>query len=214
MIQLVYCILAILILSILTMTSQQGIAGSLEGQTLVEVETQATGVATEILEAIDQTFFDRYTWLRRSTKPYCGRVYNAIADSLAAPGSFVPCADLATCTYIEGFDGLATVAAPISVERAGLTFNVDQIAVRYVDQDHAPLTDPTDRSYAKEVTVRVESPNLYFGTDPTNTFRITFSRVFEYGCATDFNAVPYVTSDADDFCPVDETPAQVPCARW
>lgn len=215
MTQLVYCILAILILSVLTMTAQQGIAANLQTQTLTELETQLTGVGTEVLEHIGQTYYDEYTYTYRATRegPYfCGRVRQDQPQTLADPGAFTACTGGATtsetfrnCPYIEGFDGLATATDTLQRTRSGFDYAVSDISVQYVDP--ATFAPAATETFAKEVSVTVENPYLYVGADPTNTFKLEVSRVFTYGCVADYNKIPALR--AGQSCPT-----TFPCARW
>lgn len=211
MIQLVYCILAILILSILTMTSQRGIAATLQGQTLVELESQLTGVGTEVLERVGQSYFDHYAYTHRASAGfprYCGRIRQDRLSDLAAPGSFVQATGAtaadryAAAPYIEAFHGIATTAAPLTLRRSGIDYLVTSITVDYVNP--ATLAPSSTQTLAKRVTVRVENPNLYVGENASNTFALNVSRVFTYGCVADFNQIPAGTT----------CPTVYPCARW
>lgn len=206
--QLIYIVLAMLLVMLLMMNTQRGVNRTARDQTLNEVQTQLTGVATEVLERIGRTHFDRYAASRydaanpETHKPYCGRIAEGQETAaLTAPADFgttgVVCGSFAACPYIEGFHGLDT-----TVTRGDFVFHIDSIRVEYVDPDHFASASAS-QTFAKRVSVTVENPFLYLGDDPANTFALTMSRVFTYGCVTDPNAVPYLRpAPQDPGCPV------------
>lgn len=202
MAQLIYSILALILVMVISMNTQRSVMGTAEEQALNEVATQMTGVGTEVLERVGRTHFDWYNWQygvgtstlgtsaaaseTRRTR-FCGRLDENEADSLATPGSFTPCGSYGNCNFIEGFHGLAD----FTLTRGTFEFNIDTLHVEYVNPDD--FTDATwanAKSYAKRVTVTVEYPGIYFNEDPTNTLKLDLDRVFIYGCVTDASYIP------------------------
>ena len=193
--QMIYSILALVLLMILSFNMQRGIKSTAQGQSINEVLTQLPGVGTEALEQIGRSYFDRHAFDQRNTKPYCGRVADDETFNLSAPAgaNFGACADFATCSYIEGFHGLDT-----TITRGEFDFAVHVDTVQYVDPADFSVT-PGTVTFAKRVQVTVENPYLYLGDDPTNTFSLTMDRVFTYACVTDPNKIPYVRES--ETCP-------------
>lgn len=200
--QLIYSILALVLIMFLSMNMQRGVSRTQQEQGVNEVGTQLTGVGTEVLERIGRTHFDQFTYDNSGPddKPYCGRVWNGRETiDFHIPGTNV-CPDFETCGYIEGFDGLTVPP----VTRADFEFNVTVDSVRYVNPaDYDDIF--STQTFAKRVWVTVENPYLYLGDDPSNTFSLTVDRVFTYGCVTDINSVPFLRP-SDPACPAD------PCA--
>ena len=91
MAQLIYSILALLMIMFLSMNMQRNIGKDQQSQTFNEVTTQLTGVGTEVLERIGSTHFDRYALLYRFDESrYCGRVeYGQEAEFTTDPA--LPC---------------------------------------------------------------------------------------------------------------------------
>ncbi len=210
MAQLIYSILALLLIMLLSMTMQRGIGRDQQEQTLNEVGTQLTGVGTEVLELIGTQYFDRFTFDNRNTRPYCGRVADngEEQDRFSRPSStnFGACANPDACAYIEGFDGLTFTRTQGDFE-----FEVEVLSIEYVDPDDFTRTVTSDStSFAKKVTIEVTNPYLYIGDDPNepaSQFSLTLERVFTYGCTTDYDDIPFVR--ASETCP-----APTPCSRW
>ena len=208
MAQLIYSILALLMIMFLSMNTQRNIGRDQQEQTVNEIGTQLTGVGTEVLELIGSRYFDAYTYANRNTQPYCGRVaddqltlFSSETRPAADPGNtHGDCTDYTACNYIEGFQGIDT-----TLTRGEFDYRVEILDVEYVD----PLnffSSSAASTFAKKVSVRVTNPFLYIGDDPTNTFSLDVERVFTYGCLTDPNLIPYVL--AADTCPAN------PCTRW
>lgn len=203
MAQFVYLIAAMLALATLLMTSQQGTERVRQTQMLNEVSTQLTTVATEALETIGRAYYDRYVFTNRSNESaQCGRVANGLEGiTFTDEASFVPCADFATCNWIEGFDDLrpgplpgapdTTVVRGGHGDDKGFTVNLE-VEVQYVDPaDYTVL--PGAQTFAKQVAVTAHTPDAYVGDDPSDysrQFSITLTRVFVYGCPTDPNDIP------------------------
>ena len=217
--QMIYAILAMALVMVLSLNMQRGVKQTTQGQTLNEAMTPLVGVGTEVLEHIGSTHFDGFNWNYENSraasdkrgvaipdplKPYCGRVAVDEMLSLVSPKDPTgACTSYGTCNYIEGFNGLAA----FPVQRGGFTYTVNSISVQFVD----PVTQAASLAptFAKKVTITVSNPYLYLGDDPTNTFSLTMSRVFTYGCVADPNLIPYVrAAPFPDVCPPN------PCSRW
>jgi hypothetical protein len=177
MAQFVYLLAALLVVMIVGMQMNRGAEATLQQQTLNEVGTQLTGVGTEVLERIGGSYFDRYTYVRRGTRPWCGRT--TTPDSFSTV--YVP-----SRRYIEGFVDFDT-----TLTRGEFAYHVSVDTVAYVQPTDFATTSGTP-TYAKRVSVTVENPFLYLGDDPTNTFALTMTRVFTYGCVTDPDYQPYI----------------------
>jgi hypothetical protein len=216
MAQLIYSILALLIVMVVSMNTQRSVMGTAEDQAFNEVTTQMTGVGTEVLERIGRTHFDWYNWQygvgtstlgtsaaaveERRTR-LCGRLNDVETDSLAAPGAFTACGSYANCPYIEGFHDMADFV----LTRGDFEFTVDSIRVEYVDPVNITTTSGTP-TFAKHVSVTIEYPGIYFNEDPTNTLKLDLDRVFIYGCVTDASYIPQ--PPIGERCPGD--PAAMP----
>lgn len=216
MAQLIYSILALLLIMFLSMNTQRGIMGTAEDQAFNEVTTQMTGVGTEVLERIGRAHFDQYNWLwgigptpttvlamEQRRQNLCGRLDEDQTSLLATIGSST-CAYYGNCAFIEGFHNLPDT----TLNRGDFDFNVGSFQVAYVDPTDftspppGPPGPPPPKSFAKKVTVTVEYPGIYFNNDPTNTLKLTLDRVFTYGCVTDKEFIP--KPPPGDRCPSDK----------
>lgn len=192
MAQLIYSVLALMLIMFLSMNMQRGIGKDQHEQALNEVTTQLLGVGTEVLEHIGRSHFDGYNWrfgVDTPTRPYCGRLDDTEADSLNSPLGPSSCEALGytyeNCPFIEGF-----VDFTPSLTRGEFEYNINSIEVGYVDPvTYAASGSPT---FAKRVTIEVEYPYMYLGNDPSNTLKLEMDRVFIYGCVTEPNFIPYV----------------------
>ena len=207
MAQIIYSLLALLMVMVLTMNMQRSIGRDQQEQSLNEVATQLTGVGTEVLELIGTQYYDRFTFDNRNTKPYCGRVADngEEQDVLSRPSgvNFGACTDPDLCAYIEGFEGLTFTRTQGEFE-----YEVTVLDIAYVDSTDFTRELTTDSTgFYKRVQIEVTNPYLYIGDDPGNTFSLTLERVFTYGCTTDYEFIPFVRDS--ETCP---TPT--PCSRW
>lgn len=186
MAQTLYGLIALALVSMLTLNMHRSTTNTQQRQIFNEVVTQVTGVGAEVFDHIarENVYFDKYVFDTRSIFPTCGRTTSP--DVFTPEASFVPAASYATSRYIEGFDGMTDVA----VDRDDIQFLVD-IDVRYVDPGTlVPSATPT---YAKEVTLTISSPLLFLRT-PTNPVEVTMSRVIEYDMVTEEAYIPYSSS--------------------
>jgi hypothetical protein len=196
MAQTLYGILALVLVSMLSLNMQRGSMQTQQRQALNEVGMQITGVAEEVFDHIgrEAVAFDRFVDSTRAIAPVCGRTETPKAFTEPARFATVACsgAGYESCPYIEGFHGMTD----LSFERDGLPFEVD-VEVAYVNpRTLAPLA-PTARSFAKEVTLSVSSPLLYLNT-PSNPLTVRLSRVYEYDAVTD---PVYFPMKPDGSCP-------------
>lgn len=228
MAQLIYSILALLLVMVVSMNTQRSVMSTAEDQAFNEVATQMTGVGTEVLERIGRTHFDRYAWYygaststisgttaqkrEKRRQRLCGRLNENEADSLGTPVSLATyCSTLGNpyrdCPFIDGFHNLPD----FTLTRGQFEFTVDTIRVEFVNPaDFNDGTWANAKSFAKRVTVSVEYPGIYFNDDPTNTLRLDLDRVFIYGCVTDPATIPQ--PPPGEFCPDDRTPPVPVCS--
>jgi len=185
MAQTLYALLALVLLSMVSLNAQRGTTNTQQRQIFNEVSTQVTGVASEVFDHLDRpgVYFDKYIFDTRSTFPTCGRV--TTSSVLTAEAAFVP-STYATSSYLEGFDGLTDVV----VMREDIEYLVD-VAVRYVDP--VTLAPSAMQTFAKEVTLTISSPLLFLRT-PSNPVTVTMRRVFEYDMVTKASYIPYSSS--------------------
>lgn len=186
MAQTLYALMALALLSMVTLNMQRGTTNTQQRQIFNEVSTQVTGVASEVFDHIGRrgVYFDKYISDTRTTFPTCGRVTSPAV--FTAEAAFVAAGSYATSAYIEGFDGMTDVP----VDRDDIQYLVD-MEVRYVDPvTLAPSATPT---FAKEVTLTISSPLLFLRT-PNNPVDVTMSRVFEYDVVTKASYIPYSSS--------------------
>jgi len=210
MAQIIYSLLALLMVMVLSMNMQRGIGRDQQEQSLNEVATQLTGVGTEVLELIGTQYFDRFNLDNQNTRPYCGRVADngEEQDLLSSPSgvNFGACTDPDACAYIEGFEGLVFTRT-----QGEFDYEVEILSVDYVDpQDFTRVVTSDSTSFAKRVQIEVTNPYLYIGDDPNDTdrqFSLTLERVFTYGCTTDYETIPFVRD-------TETCPAPTPCSRW
>lgn len=238
MAQLIYSILALLLIMFLSMNMQRNVGRDQQEQSVNEVGTQLTGVGTEVLEQIGSQHFDwhnwNYEWSRRGVdksgalvlplyQPYCGRVAKGLeqASKLSNPAGphFGGCSTLADpygdCQYIEGFAGLPD----FTITRDEFVYTVTVDAVEYVDPNDYTVVSATP-TFAKRVEITVTNPYLYIGDDPNDTdsqFSLTLERVFTYGCLSEPELIPFVLSG--DYCPSDPSNPSgsnrpLSCSRW
>ena len=207
MAQLIYSILALLLIMFLSMNMQRSIGKDQESQALNEVTTQLTGAGTEVLEQIGATYFDRYHPTNLGNEPYCGLLHDYETNLLTAEVDFptYQCADFATCAYIEGFLDLST-----TIKRGDFEFEVNVTDIEYVD----PVTYATsaNQTFAKRVTVNVDNPYLYIGDDPNDPesqLDLSMSRVFTYSCATEDHYMPYKREPGDPCNPAAPHPCLI-----
>jgi hypothetical protein len=137
-----------------------------------EVVTQATGIATSIVEEIGSRPFDSKTdTLKVTTFPAV-----LSPDELTSKGGFGGCVSFFLCEDIDDFDGLV-----ITRSLNGFNFTAS-IKVNYVS-----VTDPSmssaSNTFAKEVLVEISNPTLFVGS-PANPITVPFRRVFSYQRAT------------------------------
>lgn len=193
--QLIYILLALVLVIVLSLNLQRGVDRTAREQTLNEVQTQLVGVGTEVLERIGRTHFDEYTLINQNAKPSCGRVENGKeAVHFHDPGSNT-CGSYDTCTYIEGFHGLD----PFTLTRGEFEFAVTIDSVGYVNPADFDVSSGSP-TFAKRVWITIENPFMYLGDDPTNTFALKMDRTFTYGCVTDPNFIPFLRP-SDPACP-------------
>lgn len=166
--QVFYALIAIFILGLLSLTVQRSMHQLDSRMYVNEVVTQASGIATSVIDVIGSRPFDAKTdTLKVTTIPAV-----LSSDELTSAAGFGGCATFLLCEDIDDFDGLV-----ISRELNGFVFTVT-ISVRYVIP-----TDPTQTSgsntFAKEVLVEVSNPYLFVGSQ-SNPITVPFRRVFSY----------------------------------
>lgn len=207
MTQTLYGVLAIGLLMLVMLSLQQGVVGSTTSQTFSELATPVQGVATDAFEHIDRQYFDRYVAKHVAdavddASKTCGRVEDPAVFSAVVDGAFYDSEDGANaqcsagaspgdrfrnCFYLEGFHGLATPDDPIEVERDGYTYRIEDITVRYVDENtSAPSATPT---FAKEVDLAITHESIR-GADG-EPLQMRFQRVFQYDQVTNAILFPY-----------------------
>lgn len=207
MAQYIYLIAAMLGLMTITMTSQRGIDRTRQTEMSNEVSTQLTNAAAEVMERVGRAYYDKKIYDERNNTfiggnpangiAYCGRVpAGQEATRLTAPGSFVTCADYATCNTIEGFHDLNAGGLPgnpdLVLTRGGFTINIE-IRVSYVDPANYATASGTP-TFAKQVAVTAHTPDVYLGEDPgvfANQLKLTLTRVFPYTCPTSPSLLPF-----------------------
>lgn len=208
--QLIYAILALLMIMFLSMNMQRNVGRDQQEQAVNEVGTQLIGVGTEVLEHIGGRYFDAYSFGNRNQRPYCGRIADdqlyLLSDESRPPSdpgnTHGDCVNYVNCPYIEGFQG-----DTLTITRGEFDYEVVITDVEYVNPaDFNDTAWGNQPSFAKRVEVQVTNPNLYLGDDPTNTFTLEMDRVFTYGCLSEPNLIPYVL--ASETCPA------TPCTRW
>jgi hypothetical protein len=186
MTQLIYAISALGIVALIALSMQRS-SGSSEQQVYTnEVLTQLVSIGRDVVDDIARQDlpFDATVDPERlpssATYPY---VHGE--SELTAESDFGGChgADLSTCEDIDDFhyrDG----DDPISGERNGLEYEAT-ISVKYVDVD-SPNDDPSHasgKSFAKQITVTVESAAIQVNGEPISA---SYSRVLTYPRITNY----------------------------
>jgi hypothetical protein len=176
--QVIYAVLALGVLGFLTLImgrSQQAVYYEMYQN---EFLTQFTGVATEILEDIGSHPFDYYTedgqgWNADNPPQITGITQDGGAEWGNACTVFVNC-------DIDDFDNAGV--GTFQRDRNGVTFDVTT-EVRYVDENDPTLAAPSDnggRTWMKEVTLTITSPDIYKKNNPDSLIEMQMSRVFSY----------------------------------
>ena len=157
--QMIYSVAAILLLGVAFLNINLKVHGSEERMMFSEQTVEMTGVGAEILDEIGKHAFDPVV--------AASSVVIAPSDLSSTAGNAASTCDpndanYAGCTTIGDFDGkTATRTRTRTHGNATYTipFNVTSIAVEYVDEapPHAASLTPT---FAKEVTIRIETPVL------------------------------------------------------
>lgn len=170
--QVFYAIIAIFLLALLSLTVMRS-TQRLDSRIYVnEVVTQASGVATGIIETIGRKPFDSKTDTTKvSTFPAV-----TSTNQLTSEANFGGCTNFSLCEDIDDFNGLV-----ITRLLNGFEFTAT-ITIKYVspvDPDYYTGT----QTFAKEVLVEITSPYLYVGSR-SNPITVPFRRIFSYQKAT------------------------------
>lgn len=170
--QVFYALIAVLLLGLLSLTVQRTTHRIDARMQVNEVVTQASGIATSIVEAIGSKPFDAKTdTLKVTTFPTV-----LSSNELTSKGSFGGCDSFFLCEDIDDFDGLV-----ITRELNGFEFTAS-ITVNYVVATN-PSIPSGSNTFAKEVLVEISNPSLFVGS-PSNPITVPFRRVFSYQKAT------------------------------
>ncbi len=166
--QVFYALIAILLLALLSLTVQRTTQRLDARMHVNEVVTQASGVATSIVEAVGVRPFDSKTDTTKVT------AFPAVTseNQLTAAVNFGGCTSFLLCEDIDDFDGLV-----ITRNRDGFEFTAT-ITVSYVNPDNPALASGSN-TYAKEVLVEITNPFLFVGSR-SNLITVPFRRVFTY----------------------------------
>ena len=170
--QVFYALIAVFLLGLLSLTVQRTTHRIDSRMHVNEVVTQATGIATSIVEAIGSKPFDSKTdTLKVTTFPAV-----LSSDELTPKGAFGGCISFLLCQDEDDFDGLV-----ITRTLNGFEFTAS-IKINYVIATN-PSVLSASNTFAKEVLVEISNPTLFVGS-PSNPITVPFRRVFSYQRAT------------------------------
>lgn len=170
--QVFYSLIAIFLLALLSLTVSRS-THRLDSRIYVnEVVTEASGVATSIIETIGQKPFDSKTDTTKvSTFPAV-----TSTTQLTPQANFGGCTVFALCEDIDDFHGLV-----ITRQLNGFEFTAT-ITVQYVNEND-PDYLPGAQTYAKEVLVEIT--NRYVNSGSISApITVPFRRIFSYQKAT------------------------------
>ena len=172
--QVIYAVLALAIIGFLTLflgRSQQTVYHQMYQN---EMLTQVSGVANELMEDIGAHPFDFYTedgqgWDEENPPMLDG----ITADGGPEWGN--SCTMFVNCD-IDDFDN--PDVGTFERVRNGIEFDITT-EVGYVNEDD-PTLDSGVRTWMKEVTLTISSPQIYKQNNPDSLIEVTMSRVFSY----------------------------------
>ena len=189
MYQLIYSIIAIVLVGIMTMHVMLSMTSTQRRQAINEISTQMTEIGTEALERIGRTDFDEQT-------NEDGRDINDFplvqnTSQLTAEGSaeWGVCGTNGydfwddRCDDVDDFDDLTSTWTREDLD--GINYTLE-FTVNYVDPDD-PKTVLGSQSYAKEVIVEVSNPYFTYGGTP---YKVKLSRIYAYERITQIIVVP------------------------
>jgi type II secretory pathway pseudopilin PulG len=182
MYQLIYSIIAIVLVGILTLHVMLSMTTTQRRQAVNEIATQMTEIGTEALERIGRTAFDERS--KEKGKRVEDWPLLSLTDPLKQPttkGSteWGYCAVNGidfwhkACDDLDDFDQLVTQWTREDLD--GIIYTVE-VTVNYVDPN-APTSVVSGPTLAKEVVVEISNPHFTYGGTP---YKVRLSRVFVY----------------------------------
>ncbi len=166
--QALYGILAMSLVSLLSLTAVQSKRKTDTRMVINEAATHATAVGVDILEAAGGLAFDAQTDTLR--------VFNfpavSDADELTSEIDFGGATMLSDALDLDDLDGV-TIDRTLGEFRYTVTLDV-----RYVDE-YAPDVYTGYQTFAKELRLEIENEHLFVG-NRSNPLTIEMSRVFTY----------------------------------
>lgn len=160
--QIVYSVLAVLLVVLFALTMQRGRLGTQQRMLVNEVSTQATALADAVLGLAVSLPFDEHSDETKRPRPLSWPVVPDV-DALTPASLFGGCTALQveapTCDDVDDFHGLTA-----SITSGGVPYEY-AVAVRYVEEDD-PEEGAASNTFAKEVRVDVWTPHLGVGGGP------------------------------------------------
>lgn len=184
MYQLIYSIIAIVLVGILTLHVMLSMTNTQRRQAVNEIATQMTEIGTEALERIGRTDFDEKSKEKGKTADDWPLIdldpsSSAPSPTLKSSLEWGYCAANGidfwhkACDDLDDFDQLVTQWTREDLD--GITYTVE-VTVNYVDPN-APTSVVSSPTLAKEVVVEISNPDFTYGGTP---YKVKLSRVFVY----------------------------------
>lgn len=174
--QLIYSIAAIFVLGIAFLNVNQKVHGTEDRMMFSEITLEMTSVGAEILDEMGKRPFDANTVSGLIIPASALGPTASVTPSLCDPND----SDYANCDTIGHFHG-KTATRNRTRTHSGtaytVPYNVTSIAVQYVSET-APHTVSGTPTFAKEATIRIETPVLVDASG--NPFGFEMRRVYTY----------------------------------
>jgi hypothetical protein len=177
MTQLIYSISALSIAVVFAVSMERSSNSGDQAIYTNEVLTQLVTVGRDVVDDIARKDlpFDEKTDPNRIPQP-ATYPYVLSPDNLTPESGFGGCVDFDACLDVDDFDGMT-----LEGTRNGLHYTAS-IDVHYVPLDD-PNGTPSGNTWAKEITVHVESTSILFNGEPVST---SYSRVITYPRITNY----------------------------
>jgi hypothetical protein len=183
MVQIIYTIAAVMILSVLVVNVNVSIHGNQERMMFNELALEVTSVGAEMLNEIGKYSYDPVALA--SVYGFTLEDRNALRDaSMFGVGSLCdpnPASGFFGCIVINDFHG-KTATRSVTRRKDGVDYTVDyditDIRIRYVAEAPPHAYTDNSKSFAKEATITIAIPALVDGSG--NPIEFTMSRVFQY----------------------------------